>query len=144
MSTVTMNAVTRPDGPSAPRLVQGVLAVAAPLRTMRWLRERYGSAFTVNVPVIGETVVISDPAEVKQLFMTSPEIADNLDFNLGRVLGPNSFFALSGEAHKQQRKLLVPPFHGRRLRGYEAIVEERRCARWRPGPRAASSRRWIR
>ena len=131
-----MGTVTRPDGPGVPRLVQGGLALAAPLWTMRRLRGRYGSAFTVNLPVIGETVVISDPAEVKQLFTTSPEIADNLDFNLGRVLGPNSFFALSGEAHKQQRRLLVPPFHGRRLRGYEAIVEEeavREMAAWPEG-----------
>jgi len=131
-----MSAVTRPGGPSAPRLVQGVLALAAPLRTMRRLRERYGSAFTVNVPVIGKAVVISDPAEVKQLFTTSQEIADNLDFNLGRVLGPNSFFALRGDAHLRQRKLLVPPFHGRRLRGYEAIVEEeaaREMATWPEG-----------
>jgi cytochrome P450 family 138 len=136
MSTVTTSPVRRPDGPSAPRLVQGVLGVAAPLWTMRRLRGRYGSAFTVNVPVIGETVIISDPAEVKQLFTTSPEIADNLDFNLGRVLGADPFFALNGEAHKQQRKLLVPPFHGRRLRGYEAIVEEeavREMATWPEG-----------
>jgi cytochrome P450 len=131
-----MNAVTLPDGSSLPRFVQGGMALAAPLWTMRRLRERYGSAFTVDVPIFGKAVVISDPAEVKQLFTTSPEIADNLDLNLGRVLGPNSFFALSGDAHKNQRKLLVPPFHGRRLHAYEAIVEEeavREMATWPEG-----------
>ena len=136
MSTATTSTVTRPDGPSAPRLVQGALALAAPLRTVRRLRERYGPAFTVNLPVIGKAVIISGPAEVKQLFTTSQEIVDNLDFNLGRVLGPNSFFALRGDAHLRQRKLLVPPFHGRRLRGYEAIVEQeavREMATWPQG-----------
>jgi len=131
-----MNAVTLPDGPSLPRFVQGGLVLVAPLWIMRRLRERYGSAFMVNIPVFGEAVVISDPAEVKQLFTTSPEIADNLDVNLGMVLGPNSFFAISGEAHRRQRKLLVPPFHGRRLRAYEAIVEEeavREMATWPQG-----------
>jgi cytochrome P450 family 138 len=131
-----MNAVTLPDGPSLPRFVQGGMALAAPLWTMRRLRGRYGSAFTVDVPIFGKAVVISDPAEVRQLFTTSPEIADNLDLNLGRVLGPNSFFAISGDAHKKQRKLLVPPFHGRRLRAYEAIVEEeavREMATWPEG-----------
>jgi cytochrome P450 family 138 len=128
--------VTLPDGPASPRLMQGVMAFAAPLWTLRRLHERYGSAFTIDVPVLGKVVIISDPAEVKQLFTTSPEIADNLEFNLGRVLGPHSFFALSGNAHKRQRKLLVPPFHGRRLRGYEAIVEEeavREMATWPEG-----------
>jgi cytochrome P450 len=131
-----MTAVTLPDGPSLPRFVQGGMALAAPLWMMRRLRERYGSAFTIDVPIFGKAVVISDPAEVKQLFTTSPEIADNLDINLGRVLGPNSFFAISGDAHKKQRKLLVPPFHGRRLRAYEAIVEEeavREMATWPEG-----------
>jgi cytochrome P450 len=136
-----MNAVTLPDGPSLPRFVQGGMGLVAPLRTMRRLRKRYGSAFTIEVPIFGRAVVISEPAEVKQLFTTSPEIADNLDVNLGRVLGPNSFFAITGERHKKQRKLLVPPFHGRRLRAYEAIVETeavREMATWPEGRQFAT------
>jgi cytochrome P450 family 138 len=131
-----MNTVTLPDGPSLPRIVQGGIALVAPLWMMRRLRERYGSAFMLNVPIFGQALVISDPAEVKQLFMTSPEIADILDINLGLVLGPKSFFAISGDAHRKQRKLLAPPFHGRRLRAYEAIIEEeavREMAAWPEG-----------
>jgi cytochrome P450 len=136
-----VSTVTLPPGSTAPRFVQGARAFVSPLRLMRKRRARYGSAFTVNVPVFGRAVVISDPAEVKQLFMTSPDIADNLDLNLGRVLGPNSFFAISGDKHRQQRKLLVPPFHGRRLRAYEDIVEEeamREMATWPEGSEFAT------
>ena len=100
------------------------MALVAPLWMLRTMRARYGSAFVVNMPIFGKAMVISDPAEIKQLFTTSPEIADNLDINLGRILGPNSFFAITGDRHKKQRKLLVPPFHGRRLGAYEAIIEE--------------------
>jgi hypothetical protein len=131
-----MNTLAMPDGPSLPRFVQGGMAIVAPLWMMRRLRERYGSAFRINVPIFGESVVIADPAEVKQLFMTSPDIADILDVNLGLVLGPNSFFAISGDAHRTQRKLLTPPFHGRRLRAYEAIIEQeadREMAAWPQG-----------
>jgi len=131
-----MNAVILPDGPSLPRFVQGGVAIAAPLWMMRRLHARYGSAFRINIPVFGEAVVISDPAEVKQLFMTGPELADILDINLGLILGPNSFFAISGDAHRKQRKLLTPPFHGRRLRAYEAIIEQeavREMATWPEG-----------
>jgi len=131
-----MNTVTLPDGPSLPRFVQGGLAIVAPLWMMRRMHDRYGSAFRINVPIFGEAVVISDPAEVKQLFMTSPELADILDFNLGLILGPNSFFAISGDAHRKQRKLLTPPFHGRRLRAYETIIEQeavREMASWPEG-----------
>lgn len=131
-----MTAVTLPDGPAFPRFVQGGMAIVTPLWMMRRFRERYGSAFMVNVPIFGHAVVISDPAEVKQMFMTSPDIADILDINLGLILGPNSFFAISGDAHRRQRKLLTPPFHGRRLRAYEAIIEEeatREMATWPQG-----------
>src|SRR5439155_6002170 len=86
--------------------------------------------------IFGRAMVISDPAEVRQLFLAGPDVADNLDRNLGRVLGPGSFFALRGEAHHRQRRLLVPPFHGRRLAAYERIVEEetvRELASWPQG-----------
>jgi len=131
-----VDAVTLPPGPSLPRAVQGAIAIAAPLWAMRRLRERYGSAFTLDLPIFGRAVVISDPAEVKQLFTASPAVADTLDINLGRVLGPGSLFALRDEAHRQRRKLLVPPFHGRRLGVYEAIIEQeavRAMASWPEG-----------
>src|SRR5579875_4137427 len=131
-----VDAVTLPPGPSLPRAVQGAIAIAAPLWAMRRLRERYGSAFTLDLPIFGRAVVISDPAEVKQLFTASPAVADTLDINLGRVLGPGSLFALRDEAHRQRRKLLVPPFHGRRLGVYEAIIEQeagRARASWPEG-----------
>ena len=131
-----MTTATLPAGSPAPRFVQGTMALVAPLWMLRTMRARYGPAFVVNVPIFGKAMVISDPAEIKQLFTTSPEIVDNLDINLGRVLGPNSFFAISGDRHKKQRKLLVPPFHGRRLGAYEAIIEQeavREMATWPDG-----------
>jgi cytochrome P450 len=135
MTTMT-RPVALPPGPAAPRAVQGAYALTFPLRGMRRLRERYGDAFTVNVPIFGNAVVISSPAEIKQLFTSGPDLVDNLEVNLGRVLGPRSMFALSGDEHKRQRKLLVPPFHGRRLAAYEKIVEEetvRELASWPEG-----------
>lgn len=131
-----MATVTLPPGPSAPRFVQGAYAMRRPRRGVPRMRERYGGAFTVNVPIFGHTVVISDPAEIRQLFQTSAELADNLDRNLGRILGPHSLFALSGDEHRQRRKLLVPPFHGRRLAAYEAVIEQetvRELASWPQG-----------
>jgi cytochrome P450 family 138 len=125
-----------PPGPTAPRLVQGAYALTRPQRGMRRLRELYGDAFTVNVPIFGRAVVISDPAQIKQLFQAGPDVADNLERNLGRVLGPGSLFALRGEEHHKQRKLLVPPFHGRRLAAYEQIIEDetvRELASWPEG-----------
>ena len=89
--------------------MQGAYVLTHRHRGMRRMRDRYGDTYTINVPIFGRALVISDPAEIKQLFMTGSDIVDNLDRNLGRVLGSRSMFALAGEAHRRQRKLLVPP-----------------------------------
>ena len=136
MSTTTVPEAVLPDGPTSPRLVQAVRFVMARDRTMHRLRERYGSAFTVESLNLGRMVMLADAAEVKQLLQTSPEIADTPDANLGSVLGPGSFFAISGDEHRKQRKLLTPPFHGRRLRAYESMIERetrRETASWPEG-----------
>ncbi|HEV2784298.1 MAG TPA: cytochrome P450 [Actinophytocola sp.] len=128
-----MTTVTLPPGPSVPRAVQAGYLLTTRRRGMLRLRARYGDAFTVNLPIFGRVLVISNPAEIKQLFTTGSDVVDNLEVNLGRVLGPGSLFALSGEEHRTQRRLLVPPFHGRRLAAYEKIVEDetvRELASW--------------
>jgi cytochrome P450 family 138 len=133
--------VRLPPGPRLPKAVQGAAFIAARHRMMHVLRQKYGSSYTINIPLFGRTVVISDPALVKQLFMTSTDVAGNVEPNLGRVLGPGSFFNLEGEAHRRQRKLLVPPFHGKRMRAYEGIIEEetlRETATWPDGTEFAT------
>jgi cytochrome P450 family 138 len=142
-----MTTVTLPPGPTTLPAVQGARTLLGRRREMLRLRARYGDAFTINIPIFGQAVVISDPTEIKQLFLAGPEVADNLDRNLGRMLGPGSLFALKGEEHRKQRKLLTPPFHGRRLGAYEKIVETetvREIAAWpqgRPFPTLPSTMR---
>ncbi|RDI44879.1 cytochrome P450 [Nocardia mexicana] len=136
-----MTPVKLPDGPSAPKLVQGLQVMAGRTRAWRRLHERYGSAFTVYLPRFGRTVVLSEPAEVKALFTTSTDLVDNIDINLGQFLGPGSLFSLTGDEHRKQRKLLTPPFHGRRLSVYEAMIEEEAVAEmagWPSGREFAS------
>ena len=40
------------------------------------------------------------------------------------ALGPNSVLTLDDAPHMQQRKLLLPPFHGERIRGYGELIRE--------------------
>jgi len=52
------------------------------------------------------------------------------------VMGPSSVIVLTGAEHMRQRKLLLPPFHGERMREYErTIVDATRAdmARWPRG-----------
>ncbi|MDT5001765.1 MAG: cytochrome family [Mycobacterium sp.] len=116
-------AIKLPPGPPIPRAVQGVLAVANRTAALEVVRRRYGSAFSIHLPIFGRMVVLSDPDDIRQLFRAGPETVDTTEANLGRVMGPNSLFALTGDRHRAQRKLMTPPFHGRRLAAFEAIVE---------------------
>jgi len=68
--------------------------------------------------------MISDPVLVKQFFQTRTDVVRNVEPNLDLVLGPGSTFGLQDEEHRRRRKLLVPPFHGKRMRAYEGLVEE--------------------
>jgi cytochrome P450 len=125
--------VRLPPGPRRGSRLHGLAFAANRRRVMRRMSRRYGPTFTLRLPAWGPTVFLSEPALVKQLFTTSPELIGNMEPNLGRVLGPSSFFNLDGEAHKRQRKLLLPPFHGRRVQSYEGIIEEetrRETAGW--------------
>lgn len=136
----TTDPVRLPPGPRLPKLAQGLGFVLDRDKAAAAVARRYGSEFTLNLPIFGRAVMISDPALIKELFTTSNDLIARAG-TLGDVLGPGSTFSLEGPAHRQRRKLLVPPFHGKRMVGYEAIVEEevmREVAGWPEGEQFAT------
>ncbi|HEX7323586.1 MAG TPA: cytochrome P450, partial [Mycobacterium sp.] len=76
------------------------------------LYRRWGSPFAVNLPLLGKTVVVSDPALVKEVFSAGIDLVERpVDlFSLGDILGPGSTFSLVGEEHLARRRLVGPPF----------------------------------
>jgi cytochrome P450 len=135
MGEATTDPVRLPPAPPIPKLLQGIGFVVNRDKAVGAVARRYGSEFTLNLPIFGHAVVISDPVLVKDLFTTSSDLIAR-GGTLGEVLGPGSTFSLEGIPHRQRRKLLVPPFHGKRMKGYEHIVEEevmRELATWPEG-----------
>ena len=123
MAELTTDPVRLPPAPRIPKLLQGVGFVAAREKSVAALAKRYGPAFTLNLPIFGPTVVIGDPALIKELFTAKSDMIVRAGV-LGEIFGPGSTFSLHGAEHRERRKLLVPPFHGKRMVGYEEIVEE--------------------
>ncbi|WP_237754963.1 cytochrome P450 [Nocardia nova] len=107
-----------------PRAVQAAAYFTGRRRSLEWGRRRYGSAFTLNLPLFGRTVVIADPAQARELFAAGPAIAGNVTPNLGRILGSTSLFGLDGDPHRRHRRILSPPLHGKRMREYESLIEQ--------------------
>jgi cytochrome P450 len=107
-----------------------------PLQTMIWSRRaqwmleqcraRLGPMFTLNIAYEGTWVIVTDPEDVKQVFTGDPKVFHAGEGNqiLKPVLGENSVLVLDEKPHIGQRKLLLPPFHGARMQGYEGKMTE--------------------
>lgn len=130
-----------PPSPRLPRALGALAFVVSRRRTVESITRTRGSGVTVRIPVFGDAILIADPALAKQVFTTSPDVLHNIQPNLSRILGAGSVFGLEGTAHRQRRKLLTPPFHGKSIKAYENIVEEetrREMAAWPDGVEFAS------
>jgi cytochrome P450 len=125
-----------PPAVRLPKPVQMVLMAGFRRRFLRYAGKRYGSVFAINVPFFGRSVVVSDPALARQVFLASTDDLINVQPNLSRIFGPGSVFALDGKEHRARRKLLAPPFHGQSIKNYEKVIEEetlRESATWPEG-----------
>jgi cytochrome P450 len=122
MAVVTTEPVRLPPRLRLPKLIQGIGFGPAKHQMFGALYRRWGTPFTVRLPVLGQAVVVSDRALLKDLFTTSFDLIERpIDL---LVFGPGSTFNLRGPEHLTRRKLLTPAFHGKRLKSYEHIVEE--------------------
>jgi cytochrome P450 family 135 len=114
-----------PPGPRMGPVAQTVIWALAPTALMNHCARRRGEAFTLTFSPSGRRLVmISDPAAVKTLMTAPPEVAPSAagDTPIASVLGPRSVITLTGPEHMRQRKLLLPPFHGERMRAYEDTI----------------------
>jgi cytochrome P450 len=124
-----------PPGPATPRSRQTLRWLVRPSAFMEDCRRRYGDSFTLQIANEGTWVFITDPEAVKQVFTGDPRLlhAGEANIVLLPVLGSNSVLLLDDAPHMAQRKLLLPPFHGERLKGYAdtmAEVAEAEIGRW--------------
>ncbi|BBX54882.1 hypothetical protein MSHO_02270 [Mycobacterium shottsii] len=123
MAEATTDPIQLPPGPNASKLTQTLVYVFAKARARTRLTNRYGSGYSLNLPKYGPTLVISDPAMLKELFTSGNDLVTR-PTTLGKLLGPGSILSMIGVEHRQRRKLMVPPFNGRRIDAYVKIVEE--------------------
>jgi cytochrome P450 len=125
-----------PPGPKTPRLFNGIAFLAARNAMIRRLQRRYGDAFTIDMPGFGRMVLVARPDLVKQVYTAKPDVLHGGKNPLGEILGPGSLFSMDEDRHLRERRMLLPPFHGDRMRSYEEIIEEeanRAMAAWPEG-----------
>src|SRR5215210_6681099 len=131
-----------PPRPRLPRLVQTLAFLFTPITFIDACRKRYGDLVTLGTLFDSRFVMVFDPAAVKQLFRGPPEQlrAGEANAPLGPVVGQRSVLLLDGSEHLRHRRLMLPPFHGERMRAYEAVVRDavdRTIDSWPVGPQFA-------
>lgn len=114
-----------PEPPRGP-LWQTLAWSFRPLAFMARFREEIGDSFSVRfLGFERPMVLVSDPAAVKALYTERRNgLPPGRIFQLEPVLGSRSVLLLEGEEHIARRRLMLPAFHGERMRSYEAVVEE--------------------
>jgi cytochrome P450 len=118
--------MTLPPGPSSPPAVQTARWLFRPLDFLDSCRDRYGEAFSVKfLGFQTPMVIISDPAAIRALY-TSREngLPPGRSFALEPIMGARSVLLLEGAEHLERRKVMLPPFHGERMRAYESVIGE--------------------
>jgi cytochrome P450 len=97
-----------------------------PLAFLERCRARYGRRFTIRLPFTPPFVMLTDPDEVKQVFTAPPDVLRPGQGArvLEPVVGSNSVILLDEGTHMEQRKLMLPAFHGERMERLAGLMEE--------------------
>ncbi len=131
-----MAQATLPPGPRLPGPAQAVLwGLRYPQFTTKAHR-RFGPTFTVRAGTMPPTVLTTEPDAIRQLYTGDPLARHHSNDVVRPLIGDRSVLLLEPAEHLVRRKLLLPPFHGERVRGYADMMQrlmDREVEHWRSG-----------
>jgi cytochrome P450 len=111
-----------PPGPREPGLVQALRYTwRFPGYTARQ-HARYGPSYTLRLPGLPPTVLTSDRTLIRHMLTGDPLARRHANDMVGPILGEGSVMLLEPTAHLARRRLLLPPFHGARMKSYAGLV----------------------
>lgn len=125
--TGTSNPVDRialPAGPSG-KLVSNVRLIHKPIEALSEWQRQFGHTFTID-RLGTPTVMTADPELVGEIYgVLDLDLFDAiLPSSFDVLFGTQSVLMLSGRRHQCERKLLTPPFHGERMRGWATTMAD--------------------
>jgi cytochrome P450 len=106
-----------------------------PTAFMERCQQRYGDVFTLRMPASEPMVFLADPDLVRAVWAGDKVngLPAGRRITLQPVLGPRSVLLQEGAEHLRRRRLMLPPFHGDRMRRYGELMDEitrREIERW--------------
>ena len=112
-------------GPDAPFWRRAPKLILRPLDYVEDYRQQYGDVFRVG-KAEPPMVYIADPDVIRGIFQADPSQfqipSQGVGGILSALLGEHSMLLLDGERHRRHRRLLMPPFHGERMRAYGQLI----------------------
>lgn len=112
-----------PDGPKTLPFLQTLQWIARPLETLDARAQKYGDTFRALGNKLPPLLYFSSPQALQTIFTADPEqLCAGGNQLLLPLLGEHSLLLLDGERHQRQRQLLMPPFHGERMRAYGQLI----------------------
>ncbi|MCL6752775.1 cytochrome P450 [Nostoc sp. CCCryo 231-06] len=117
-----------PNGPQSPAVLQMLRWITSPMSFMETCAERYGDMFIVRLESKSPPLIFVSNPEVLQQILTNDtkglEAPGDTNLVFESLLGKRSVITISGAEHQRQRQLLLPPFHGERMRSYSEIISD--------------------
>jgi cytochrome P450 len=113
-----------PDGPKTPPLLQTLQWITNPLKFLENNARKYGDIFTAPIGLNSRRLVFVSHPQAMQEILDSKQFDAPGELNaiFTPLLGAQSLISLSGDRHRRQRQLLMPPFHGERMRTYGELI----------------------
>jgi cytochrome P450 family 135 len=121
-----MQAMALPPTPTSSPRLQTLRWLFRPIAFMESCRREFGETF--GLMFIGfETPLYfsSDPEAIRAVYSNRANgLPPGRNTTLEPIMGSRSVLLLEGQEHLSRRKLMLPPFHGERMRAYQEVIEE--------------------
>ncbi|MFL5843423.1 MAG: cytochrome P450 [Solirubrobacteraceae bacterium] len=101
---------------------------------------RFGHTFTLRAGTMEPSVVTVDGDAIARLLTGDPLTKRHANDVVRPLVGDDAVILIDGREHLARRKLLLPPFHGERVKGYGELLRrltDEEAARWRAGDEVA-------
>ena len=128
----------QPPESKLPGFVNMIRWMADPDGSLERDAVRFGDVYIIKSTLFGKEAVFNHPSALKEIFTGDPErfAAGEANSLFGPILGDRSVLLLDGAEHLHVRRMMLPAFHGERMRCYTDTMRDvtaRAIGSLRPG-----------
>jgi cytochrome P450 len=114
-----------PPTVQTPALLNLAWWLLSPTESLLSTWRRMGDTYRINLVVTGDQIVVTRPDTIRRVLTDDDCFAGGTaNAMLGPLVGSRSILLLDGREHARARKLLMPPFHGERMKNYTAAMRD--------------------